>query len=188
MEKYPELENLVKIAKILDELNIPYYITGGFAVTIYGRPRFTADVDIVIKMDLSDITEFANQVRQIFPKGYVDKYQIEQALKLNSEFNIIDTESGFKFDFFITKNDGFEESAFKRYRVENLDAPIKTISPEDLIISKLLWFRESESTRQIEDIISVMDIQKNLDQKYIDSWIEKLSLQNEWQKLQELKR
>lgn len=33
---------LCKIAEILEKLRIPYIITGGFAVAVWGRPRFTA--------------------------------------------------------------------------------------------------------------------------------------------------
>jgi hypothetical protein len=40
-------ELLIEIAKILDKLKIPYLVTGGIAVLIWGRPRFTADIDII---------------------------------------------------------------------------------------------------------------------------------------------
>ena len=36
---------LILISKILDGLRIDYFISGGFAVSVWGRPRFTADVD-----------------------------------------------------------------------------------------------------------------------------------------------
>ena len=188
MNKYPELENLAQIAKILDELKIPYYVTGGFAVSQYGRTRFTADIDIVIKMRQPDIDVFADKFKRIFPQGYIDRDLIEQALRYKSEFNVIDPESGLKIDLFITKDNEFEQSCFRRAVKKNYDYDIKFISPEDLIISKLLWFRESESTRQLEDIASVIDIQQNLDQKYIDKWIKELGLEEEWQKVKELKK
>lgn len=37
------------------------------------------------------------------------------------------------------------------------------ISPEDLILNKLMWYKKSESTRQLEDIESIIKIQKKLD-------------------------
>jgi len=43
---------LVNIAKILERLKIPYMVTGGMAVFIWGRPRFTADIDMVIEFKL----------------------------------------------------------------------------------------------------------------------------------------
>lgn len=182
MQKYPELKNLVKVAKALDELKIFYYVTGGFAVSIYGRPRFTADIDMVIKMLNPQVSVFAEKLKKIFPKGYVDEDQINNALKYRSEFNIVDPESGLKIDFFITKNDEFEKECFKRAQLRDLGYKVNFTSPENLIISKLIWFKESQSTRQLEDIASVMDIQKDLDQKYLALWINKLGLKKEWQK------
>lgn len=187
MNKFPELENLVKIAKVLDELKIPYYITGGFAVSTHGRPRFTADIDIVINMKRPDAKEFGQKIQTIFPNGYVDEDLIEGALNRRGEFNIIDPESGLKIDFFITKDSEFEKMAFARVQEKDIDYMVKFISPEDLIISKLLWFREGQSTRQLEDIASVLDTQKTIDQKYLDSWVLKLKLQAEWQALEKIR-
>jgi len=187
MKKYPELENLTKIAQTLDELKIAYYITGGFAVSQYGRNRFTADIDIVVKMQKPDIEEFSNKIRKVFPNGYIDIDLIEYALIHKSEFNVIDPESGLKIDFFITNESVFEKSVFSRTIDKNYDYDIKFISPEDLIISKLLWFRESESTRQLEDVQSVLDLQKEIDFKYIGYWVKELKLENEWQALERLR-
>lgn len=187
-QKFPELENLVKIATVLDGLKIPYYVTGGFAVSIYGRPRFTADIDIVIKMASGVKKDFAKKIGKIFPKGYVDEDQIDDALNQVSEFNVIDPESGLKIDFFITKENDFEKGVFKRALIQNIDYEIKFISPEDLIISKLLWFKMGQSTRQLEDISSVLTIQKKIDKTYLKKWIIKLDLEKEWQKLNEKNR
>lgn len=186
MQKYPELKNLVKIFKVLDGLKIPYYITGGFAVSIYGRPRFTADVDVVIKMSNLTVRDFVAKLQKIFPKGYVDENQINDALVHHGEFNIIDSESGLKVDFFITKNDEFEKECFKRVQLRDFEYKVNFASPENLIISKLIWYRDSQSTRQLEDIVSVMDIQRGLDNKYLLLWVQKLGLQKEWQELKKL--
>lgn len=44
------------------------------------------------------------------------------------------------------------------------------ISPEDLILSKLILYAQGESSKQLEDIKSVITIQKKLDWKYINKW------------------
>src|SRR3989338_2729332 len=46
---------LVKVAEVLDELSILYAVTGGTAVYVWGRPRFTADIDIVIQLREKDV-------------------------------------------------------------------------------------------------------------------------------------
>ena len=187
MNHHPELINLVKIAKILDELGIAYYVTGGFAVSIYGRPRFTADVDMVIKMLSPQVSDMAARLKKIFPNGYVDENQINDALMQQGEFNVIDPESGLKVDFFISKDNEFEKECFQATLEKDFGYPVKFISPENLILSKLIWFKESLSTRQLEDIASVLEVQEKIDQKYLQTWIKKLDLEAEWQKLKELK-
>ena len=42
---------LHKIARSLDEKNIPYMIIGGQAVLLYGSPRLTRDIDITLGVD-----------------------------------------------------------------------------------------------------------------------------------------
>jgi len=49
------------------------------------------------------------------------------------------------------------------------------ISTEDLILRKLLWYKESESDRQSEDIESIFKRQKKLDMRYIRKWAQKQS-------------
>ena len=48
---------LVSIARILDDLKIPYLITGGIAVLVWGRPRFTADIDVVIEVQKNNLSK-----------------------------------------------------------------------------------------------------------------------------------
>jgi len=43
METISPEKLLIKITKILESLNIKYFITGGFAVSVWGRPRATFD-------------------------------------------------------------------------------------------------------------------------------------------------
>ncbi|MCX6724089.1 MAG: hypothetical protein NT155_02865 [Candidatus Staskawiczbacteria bacterium] len=52
-------ELLAEIAKILKDLKISYAITGGFAVSVWGRPRYTADIDIVVELIEKNIKPLA---------------------------------------------------------------------------------------------------------------------------------
>ncbi|OGF62085.1 hypothetical protein A2926_03320 [Candidatus Giovannonibacteria bacterium RIFCSPLOWO2_01_FULL_44_40] len=44
------------------------------------------------------------------------------------------------------------------------------LSPEDLILSKLLWSKESGSELQLRDAESILKFQKKLDLKYLRKW------------------
>ncbi len=51
------------------------------------------------------------------------------------------------------------------------------LAPEDVILSKLLWYRLSESDTQLRDSASVWKIQKDtLDQGYLWRWAAQLGV------------
>lgn len=168
-----ELENtLKKIAKILQKLQIPYLVTGGVAIVVWGRPRYTADIDIIIELKEKKVKEL---VSTLIKEGYVDEDVVREALKYKGEFNFVDNETGLKVDFWILDNSVFDRSRLKRAVVRKIfGVEVFFSSPEDLILKKLLWFKDSKSTRQLEDIHSVMAIIKNkLNYDYLKKWAKK---------------
>jgi len=164
-------ELLLRIGGILNKLRLPYIITGGIAVVVWGRPRFTADIDFVVELVPEKINQFLSELRKIDKKIYVSEGAVHDAIRRGGEFNVIHPSSGAKIDFWILKNDPFDQSRIKR-RVSKMIAGkrLYLCSPEDLILIKLQWFRKTKSTRQLEDIESVIAIQKKLDWKYIKRW------------------
>jgi hypothetical protein len=178
MEEQTPEQLLVSIAKALDKLGIEYYVTGGFAVSVWGRPRFTADIDLIVKMAKANKTGLAKELLKISPKGYIDEEQIESALARSGEFNFIDPETGIKVDFWIMKNNEFERNCLKNTKKQDIGYKVKFISPEDLIISKLIWYKQAGSTRHLEDIESVLKISK-VQLKHIEEWAAKLDLERE---------
>jgi hypothetical protein len=57
------------------------------------------------------------------------------------------------------------------------------ISPEDLIISKLLWAKDSLSEMQLKDVRNLIKTVDKLDLKYIDNWIGQLRLEGLYKKV-----
>lgn len=164
-------ELLEKIASILRELNISYAVTGGIAITVWGRPRFTADIDIVVELVSQKLDKLAEKLLGIDKAVYVDKRMMQRALERRGEFNFIHPASGLKVDFWVLKNDLFSREQINRaVRKKIANVPIIFVSPEDLILSKLLWYKESESDRQLEDVASVLRRQKKLDWRYLAEW------------------
>ncbi len=45
-----EIEILQKLNRFFKWFHIPYLLTGGFAVTYYGEPRATNDIDFLIEI------------------------------------------------------------------------------------------------------------------------------------------
>ena len=171
---------LVGIACILDKLGVPYLITGGMAVVMWGRPRFTADIDIVVELPTEKSHLLERALRELSKNGYVDRAAIEEAIGRKGEFNFIDGATGVKVDFWISTGDAFDISRLARRVAKNiLEQKICFSSPEDLILVKLRWFAESRSTRHIEDIRSILAVSGHeLDRGYLQGWVEKLGLKN----------
>lgn len=164
-------ELLLQIGGLLNKLKLPYIITGGIAVVVWGRPRFTADIDLVVELVPERIDQFFSELKKIDKEIYVDKKMISDAISCEGEFNVIHPSSGAKIDFWILKNDLFDQSRIKR-RISKTVAGKKLYlcSPEDLILIKLQWYKKTKSIRHLEDIESIIAIQKNLDWKYIKRW------------------
>ncbi len=161
---------LCQIAKILDELKIPYITTGGMAVAIWGKPRFTADIDIVIELLPENIPLLVKKLLAIDKSVYVDELSIKEAFYRKAEFNFIHPNTGLKVDFWVLKNDSFDEERINNPIIKEINGQaVKFISPEGLILSKLLWCQHNESAKQIRDIEVILKITK-VDMDYIKKW------------------
>ncbi len=164
-------ELLVIIAKILDGFNVPYAVTGGYAVSIWGRLRATFDLDIIVNLFPSKIKQVRSALEKISAAAYIDKDAMSEAVEHGKEFNFIHPESGIKVDFFVQGKNLFSTQELnRRVPVRILDYKVYFVSPEDLILAKLRWHKTSPSERQLEDVESVIKIQKKLDWKYLKKW------------------
>ena len=161
---------LEKVVGVLEKSEIPYAVTGGVAVVAWGRPRFTIDIDIVIEISLSQSEDFLKSLRKIDKQIYVSETAVSHAVIRKGEFNLIHPH-GLKVDFWILEDNAYASLRMKRRRFRKVwGRTVAFVSPEDLILSKLTWYKKSGSTRQLEDIESVIAIQKKLDWKYIKRW------------------
>lgn len=183
MEISSQEKLLIDIAKILSDLRIDYFITGGMAVSVWGRPRATFDIDIVVKIIEPQVDLLVRAFKNIHKAGYADEKMVKDAIQHKGEFNFIDSDSGLKVDFWVTKEKNlfeFENKKLKKIRSQN----VYFISPEDLILSKLQWHEETYSTKHLEDIDSVLKISgKKLDMGYLKQQASKLKVLDDLNKL-----
>src|SRR3989344_5657196 len=174
MSEFEEL--LTRVAGVLERLKIPYIITGGAGVVFWGRPRFTADIDIVVELLETNIKPLVHELRHTLgEEAYIDEAMIHTEQKRHGEFNIIHPQSGLKVDFFVRGKDPFEKQRLKRGVSKSIGTQhVRFISPEDLILIKLSWYKESESTKHLEDAQSIIAIQGDkLDKQYLNEWAER---------------
>jgi hypothetical protein len=176
MENIDPRKLLVEIASILDKNKIPYLITGGMAVFVWGRPRFTADIDLVVELSINKLDVLEKALKSLDEAGYVDGDVMREALAQSGEFNFIDGKTGMKVDFWVSSGDAFDRSRIKRRVAKKIIGhDVYFSTPEDLILSKLRWWRDTGSSRHKEDIASIISISGDeLDREYLDKWADKL--------------
>lgn len=178
------LETLSWICDKLESLDISYMITGGSAVGFWGHIRTTMDIDMVIQMHSNQVDAFLKAVSK---EAYVDIQEVKNAVQSKSIFNIIPNETLFKVDIIpLDEKNDYETCKFgRRIKIKFQGREIYAISPEDLIVSKLIWSKNSGgSEKQIKDCESIWKInQENIDAKYIKQWVDVLAIRDEFNKL-----
>ena len=176
-----ELEVLKMVSQRLEKAGIPYMITGSVASNFYAVPRMTRDVDIVIQIKKED----AGRMTEIFKQDfYVDRDSIEEAVEKRGMFNIIHNQYVFKVDFIIRKDSPYRELEFQRRRKTEVEGvPMWVVTPEDLILSKLFWAKDSLSELQLGDVRNLLEAPGGLDQRYLEKWVRELGLEEVYAKV-----
>lgn len=169
-----ELDILKDIIKKLGTLNISYMLTGSLAMMYYAQPRMTRDIDIVVELKKMQLDDFIN----LFKAGYyISPEAIEDAVATSFMFNIIHLDSSVKVDFVLRKSEEYRVVEFDRRKKVNFDGiELFIVSKEDLILSKLIWQKDSDSELQKRDIKHLLE--SYYDEKYLIEWIKKLNLYN----------
>ncbi len=169
-----ELSVLKIVTTRLNEARIPYMLTGSLATNYYSIPRMTRDIDIVIEIDTEGVIKLVELFKADF---YIDEDMINDVLKYKGMFNIIHNNSVIKVDFIIKKDTEYRKTEFKRRREIEIDGTSMWIaSPEDMVISKLYWAKDSYSDLQLRDVKNLMSSVTGIDRKYIKDWVQQLDL------------
>lgn len=162
------------MSRRLADAGIPYMVTGSTAANFYAVPRMTRDIDIVVELSERDV----GRVVEIFQEDfYMEREPVLEAIRGRGAFNIIHTAHVIKVDFVVRKDSDYRREEFSRRRrvaVEGHD--LFMVAPEDLIISKLDWARETRSEVQLADVRNLLACVEGLDRDYLAHWTNRLGL------------
>jgi len=153
-------------------------LTGSIVSSLQGEPRATHDIDIVVAVK----GESAKRLLESFPppRFYLDEAAILDAIRERGMFNLIDTSTADKVDFWMLTGIPFDRSRFARKCLENVMGVRMAISsPEDTILAKLRWAKLSGgSEKQFTDALRVYEVQfERLDMDYLHHWAKKLGVE-----------
>ena len=174
------IEAIAAVIDALEAANIEYMVVGSVASIIYGEPRMTQDMDIVINITPQD----AHKIESSFPieEYYCPPLEVIKAeLTQRGQFNLLHHKSGLKIDVMIRKNTPHSIEEFKRkHKVSFIqDFEVYLATAEDVIIKKLVFYREGNSAKHITDIRGILS-ETQIDHDYLNKWITELKLADEY--------
>lgn len=176
---------LLQFTQGLDDAGIPYAIVGSVASSVYGEPRATNDVDVVIQLARED----AGKLVRAFPaeRFYVPPEEVvfvELSRDHGAHLNVIAMDNMAKADFYpLTRT---ERKWFDRRRAFDVAGrQVWFAPPESVIVNKLRFFRDGGSEKHLRDIRGMLEVTGDaIDRMAIAAACEELGLQAEWQRAQ----
>ena len=103
-----EIDVVRGISEKLEELSIPFMLTGSMAMNYYATPRMTRDIDIVLELERDNVS---NLVARLEPDYYVSSERARRAVIDRTMFNVIHHDSVIKVDCIVRKDSSIAGSS-----------------------------------------------------------------------------
>lgn len=178
----PAPDELSHFVRRLEAIGAPYMVTGATAAILYGQPRVTNDLDVVLSLDdrarTALLTAFPEAEFYVPPESVI---RAEQARLQRGHFNLVHHESGFKADIYLAGNDPLHAWALPRRRRLPWDEGIEiaVAPPEYVVLRKLEYYREGQSAKHPADIRSICEV-TGVDESLMAPWLERMGLGALW--------
>jgi hypothetical protein len=180
---YDQAQAFGGVIDVLEAAGATYAIWGGMAVVAYGEPRYTQDMDIL----LSPTGLLVGRMVQRFEETHyhVDEQAVQQALMAGGYFNVIHLYYHIKTDFYVPTEPTLRTMITERVYLPFDEARRAAyVTPASVIVAKLRAYADSQSTRHLDDVASIIRTQAGrLEQKQIDTVAARLGLLGVWRSL-----
>lgn len=158
---------LKKMIRAAEEASLRLALAGGFAYSLYCKPRATADLDFVLFSD-KDIDSAESILKGLFSSVYRNVESFSYPFVTVYRFLVIIKEEETVIDFLVPKSEDYCRELFSRIRMMHYDdIELPVISPEDLVILKRHSGREQDN---IDAVQLETDLSGTLDTEYIEKW------------------
>lgn len=177
------LEVFLVFTRPLEAAGLDYLVTGSVASILYGQPRLTHDIDLVLSMARSDARVLASAFPdESFYCPPEDVLRVESGRTERGHFNLIHHQTGYKADVYLQGRDALHRWAMARRRaVEVAGERMWLAPPEYVILRKLEYYREGGARKHLEDIRGMLDVSGELlEREELSRWLEHLGLGQAW--------
>ena len=181
-----ETDVYLLVPKRLLSASIQFVVTGSVASIVYGEPRATMDVDLVVDLSESNLEMF---VRQFPPSEfYVPPSEVlahEVRNPSSAGFSLLHNESGFKADIFVAGGNELQRWAVEHARFVPVgEIALPVAPPEYVILKKLEYYHEGGSEKHVRDILSILRLfGDHIDFDFIDARVRGTDMKEPWDRL-----
>lgn len=165
----PTLQPFAEPLKAVQQLIQAYHqqgiVIGGVAASLLGKPRFTADIDLVLLLSVDHLPDLVQKAKQVglHPRiadaeNFARKHRVLLLVHEQSQINV-DISLGVL---------RFEIEAVERSQVQEIgDLSIRLPTASDLIILKAIAHRPKD----LLDIQGIIESNADLDRDRIEFWV-----------------
>ena len=156
-----------RVASVFDEDGIPYGIGGALALSVWGAPRATKDVDISAFVDSADLGRVLDSLERA---GVM--LRRDDAVRGAARIGLFQGRLGkTTVDVFVSAHPQYIDMARRSRRVADPTGQLMSfISAEDLVLHKLLFGRHKD----IGDLEALLAV-RPLDLAYVRAWLLKMA-------------
>lgn len=167
---------LREVSELLDACGIPYMVVGSSASSHHGSPRTTQNIDLVVEIGLDSFERLIATLDR--DRFYVPEQSARDSVRDRSQFNLLDTRTGWKLDLIVRRDRRFSREEFSRRAPAVMNGVhVYVPSPEDTVLAKLEWAKSGGSERQIEGAAMVLAVSRDrIDHRYLDHWAPELGV------------
>ncbi|UCC32684.1 MAG: hypothetical protein JSU86_10450 [Phycisphaerales bacterium] len=177
---------LAEVVRALGDVGIAYAVTGSVASSVHGEPFASLDVDLVLT---ATDTQACAIARILSPRFYAPEDMLMEAAQTHTFANLVDNRTGVKVDLSFVPRTGFVSHAIERRvkrRVGSEGPEFDFVTPEDVILMKLLWRKDTLSQKQWENALGVVRVKTvSLDWKYLFEQARSLGIEDDLIKLRD---
>ena len=171
----------------LEALGVPYMVTGSTASMIYGEPRLTLDLDLVVELQVERAPEFLAAFPEAeFYRPPLEVLRVECSRDSRGHFNLIHHETGMKADIYLAAQDDLHRWGLAhRRRIGFGPGQLSLAPPEYVILRKLEFWREGGSEKHVRDVRAMLAAGVALDRVFLDAELHSRGLEEIWRRVEE---
>jgi len=170
-----EKHHIQKLISSLNKINLRYAFTGAFAVSYYGFPRLSADIDILVEKNKDRLLNLVDILQN---SGFdITRADVLKAIEECSHFPVFFQKKMFPYFDFKVACEKDERLAIDNCKTINYHGlKCRIVSVEELIVKKLEW-------NDVKDVEVILIRYKKIDRDKLEKMAKEKSVFKKLQKL-----